>query len=206
MKEYLGWTKENLIAFEDEIINIYENKQMKPSPIHLCVGQEEPLIEIFNKFKITKKDWIFSTWRSSYVWLLSGRKPDELKKQIIKGHSMHIFGDKFFTSAIVAGISPIALGVAYAIKEKGSDERVFCFVGCGAKMCGLTTECVNYARGHDLPINFVVEWNNKCVNTNTSEVWGTRDTMDKVVGYKYTRKFMHAGTSLEGGPKKYVMW
>lgn len=192
-------TKEKLLKFNEEIKELYENKLCKPSPIHLSGDNAEQLIKIFEEEKITKEDWIFSTWRSHFHWLLSGRDPEELKKQIIEGHSMHIYGDKFFTSAIVAGISPIALGVALALKIKNSKERVFCFVGCAASMCGITIESINYAQGHDLPIKFIIEWNDKCVNASTSQIWGTKN-INKVIKYDYKREYPHAGIG------KYVMF
>jgi TPP-dependent pyruvate/acetoin dehydrogenase alpha subunit len=196
---YKDWTKEKLIEYEREIGSIYENKLMRPSPIHLCEGNEDQLIQIFNRFNIDENTWVFSTWRSHYVWLLSGRDPLELKKQIVEGHSMHIFGHKFFTSAIVAGISPIALGVAKAIKMKGLSETVYCFVGCATSKCGLTLECINYASGHDLPILYIIEDNDRCVNISTKQVWGYKNT-DKTLHYSFKTKFPHAGTG------KYVMF
>ena len=39
------WTKEELISFEADIANIYENGQIK-APVHLRDGNEEKLIDI----------------------------------------------------------------------------------------------------------------------------------------------------------------
>jgi len=148
------------------------------------------LIEIFKRYQAD--DWIFSTWRNHYHWLLSGRDPDELKKQIIEGHSMHVFDDKFFTSAIVGGIAPIAVGVALALKKQNSPNRVWCFLGDMGSMTGLARESIRYACGHDLPVIFVIEDNGLSVKTNTQEAWGQADT-EKAMRYKYERKYPHAG-------------
>ena len=188
--------KEQLIQFTDEIKELYEAGKIH-APVHLCGTNEEQLIKIFKDIK--KTDWIFSTWRSSYHWLLSGRSPNELKEQITNGHSMHIYGDRFFTSAIVAGIAPIALGVAWGLKLNKSSDKVWCFLGDGAYRCGITQESIKYAKGFDLPITFVIEDNGLGVNAITKEVWGRQRT-EKVEYYKYKRKFPHAG----GG--KYVMF
>ena len=86
-------------------------------PIHLSGNNETQLINIFKKIK---KDWVFSGWRNHYHALLKGLDEDFITNKIIKGRSMNIssLNKKFFTSSIVGGIIPIALGVAYAIKKK----------------------------------------------------------------------------------------
>jgi len=189
-------TKKQLIAFEKGIAKLYEEGRIK-APIHLHSGNETKLIKIFKDFK--EGDWIVSTHRSHYHWLLSGRDPELLKKQVLEGNSMHIVDDKFFTSAIVAGGAPIALGLALAIKLRGGQERVWCFIGDAAFACGITQECINYAQGHDLPIIFVKEDNQFCVRACTAEVWGKKKTK-KVITYKYKRTYPHAGSG------KYVMF
>jgi len=200
--------KEDLKKFTDDIAEIYEAGKIK-APVHLCGSEdfsnEKNMIRILEDHK--ERDWVFSTWRSSYAWLCSGRDPEELKKQICEGHSMHVYGKNFFTSAIVGGIPPIALGVAWAMKLKGNinDNMVYCFVGDGGYHCGLTQECIRYASGHDLPICFILEDNDLTVRADTKEIWG-RGRGKKVLAYKYKRKYTHAGHGLEGGPKAYVMF
>jgi pyruvate dehydrogenase E1 component alpha subunit len=188
--------KQQLIDFEIEIAKIYQEGKIS-GPIHLSSGNEDNLIEIFKDYK--DGDWIFSTWRNHYHWLLSGRDPEELKKQILEGRSMHVFGDKFFTSSIVGGITPIALGIAKALQMEGSLNKVWCFIGCMAASCGLVSECIRYARGQNLPIIFVVEDNNMSVRAKTRETWGLGKTVDVRI-YKYERKYPHAGSG------KYVMF
>ena len=113
-----NWTKEELIGFEDDIIKHWENGEIK-GPIHLSNGNEEPLIEVFKK--ISPSDWVFSTWRSHYHALLHGVEPSKLKQKILDGKSITIIDKEsnFYSSAIVTGILPIALGVAKSIKLKG---------------------------------------------------------------------------------------
>jgi TPP-dependent pyruvate/acetoin dehydrogenase alpha subunit len=125
--------------------------------------------------------------------LLSGRSAEELEKQILEGHSMHIFGRKFFTSAIVSGIAPIALGVAKALRMKNSEEKVYCFLGDMSASGGLVKECIQYAEGWDLPIVYVILDNCMSVRACTEAVWGQRNGKDKVIKIKYERIFPHAG-------------
>lgn len=180
----------DLIKFTNEIAKLYEDGNIK-APIHLGGDNEDQLIEIFKEVK--PNDWIFATWRNHYHWLLSGRDPEDLKKQIIDGHSMHVFGKRFFSSAIVGGIAPIAVGVAVALKKKNSTDRVWCFLGDMGVSTGIARESITYAEGHDLPIIFVIEDNGLSVRTNTRDVWGKADVR-KTMRYKYKRKWPHAGT------------
>lgn len=179
-----------LQKFTEEIVEIYERGDIK-APVHLSKGNEDQLIDIFQEYN--EGDWIFSTWRSHYHWLLSGREPELLKEQILEGHSMHIFDDKFFTSSIVAGISPIALGVAYALRMRNSKRKVFCFLGDMGASTGLSYECFKFASGHVLPIKYVIEDNELSVESPTKETWGLK-YKTVVVHYEYERKFPHAGT------------
>lgn len=191
--------KSQLIKFEEEIASLYEQAKIK-APVHLSKGNENRLIKIFRDY-YNPGDWVFSTHRNHYHWLLSGGDPGELKKQILNGHSMHIFGKKFFTSAIVAGVAPVALGVAMALKLKKADNKVLCFIGDMAGECGIVRECVKYARGHDLPVMFIVEDDGYSVRAKTKDVWGRAKNKSKLYRrYKYKRQYPHAGTG------KYVMF
>jgi len=62
-------TKDELIAFEERIARLFEQAQI-PYPIHLSGGNEYQLIEIFKE--INERDYIFSTHRSHYHYLLAG--------------------------------------------------------------------------------------------------------------------------------------
>jgi len=194
--------KKELIDFSNEIIKLYEQGKIK-APIHLSDGTEDKLIKIFQQL-YNPGDWIFSTWRSHFHWLLSGRRIEELKLQILEGHSMHIFDKKFFTSSIVAGISPIALGVAHALKQKESKFKVLCFLGDMAASIGLSMECFKYASGHNLPIVYIIENNGLSVTTPTEEVWGDKQT-DNIHEYYYERVYNHAGIG-ENGKTKFVLF
>lgn len=181
-----------LIKFEDEIKELYLSGKIR-SPVHFCKGNEEHLIDIFRNVK--EGDWIFSTHRSHYHALLRGIDREWLKQEIMENKSIHINNEKynFFTSAIVAGALPIALGVAAGIKLEKSKEHVWIFVGDMAAETGIFYECVKYARRQNLPITFVVEDNGLSVNTPTQESWGKEDSGENVIRYKYERIYPHHG-------------
>ena len=194
------WTESNLSAkalidFEDDIISHWENGEIT-GPIHLSNGNEEQLIKIFNKIGV--EDWVFSTWRSHYHALLHGVEPSVLKQKILDGKSITIVDKecKFYSSAIVTGTLPIALGVAKALKLKNSKDKVWVFLGDMAFESGIFYEVHKYARNYDLPLHFVVEDNGVSTNTPTLDTWGgiQRELPEDVMYYKYESKYPHYGT------------
>ncbi len=197
LKQYIkNWSKrmdkDELIQFENDVKEIFVAGKIK-APVHLADGNESELIEIFKDIKRT--DWVFSAWRSHYHALLHGIDPEWLKDQIEQGFSITICNPehKFYTSAIVGGIIPIALGTALGLKIKGSSDHVWLFVGDMTSRTGAFHEALEYARGHSLPISFVIEDNGISVQTPTKESWGLDDTDVRVIRYEFKSSYPHVG-------------
>jgi len=187
-------TSDNLIDFENLIVKHWEDAKIR-GPIHLSNGNEEQLIKIFSRIK--ESDWVFSTWRSHYHALLKGVCPVWIEEEILKGKSITLcnMDEKFYSSAIVGGTLSIALGVAMGIKEKGSDEKVWVFIGDMSFESGIFYEVHKYARNFDLPLHFVVEDNDVSTYTPTEATWNKkREVPDDVIYYSYKSKFPHYGT------------
>lgn len=161
---------QELIDFENDIAERFNRAEI-PYPIHLSGGNERQLLEIFKN--ANEGDYFFSTWRNHYHALLAGIPPEEVRRQILAGRSMTVCSPehRFFSSAIVGGCIPIALGVAWEIKRRGGKERVWIFLGDMASQSGAAIECFNYSRNHDLPLVFVMEDNNKSVCGETRKIW-----------------------------------
>jgi TPP-dependent pyruvate/acetoin dehydrogenase alpha subunit len=187
-------TPEGLNLFEQQVAEAFNAGRIK-APVHLSGGNEERLIEIFQNF-ISHECWVFSTYRSHYHALLKGVPQEKVMLEILAGRSMNLtFPEyRFFTSAMVAGILPIATGVALALKRRNDQAgHVFCFVGDMAGQSGAFHEAVQYAAGHALPINFVVEDNGMSCDTPTKEAWGTSRGPNVPIRYEYQRRWPHNG-------------
>lgn len=161
---------QELIDFEEDIARRFNNAEV-PYPIHLSKGNELQLINIFKDFR--QGDWVMNSWRSHLHAILAGVPPEKVRAAILGGRSMTLCWPehRMFCSAIVAGVIPIALGVAWQIKKMCGKERVFLFLGDMSAQTGMAMECHNYAKEHSLPIVWIVEDNGKSVCTNTKDVW-----------------------------------
>jgi TPP-dependent pyruvate/acetoin dehydrogenase alpha subunit len=187
-------TPQDLIDFETKVKETYEAGKIK-GPIHLAKNNEEQLIEIFQY--IGEDDWVFVPWRNHYHALLHGVDPDKLFNSILEGRSMGTNNTKpnFYASSIVGGIIPLALGVALGIKQKGGNNRVWCFVGDMTMETGVFHEAYKYSKNFDLPIQWVVEDNDMSVHTPTDMAWGKKQEVpDGVIYYKYEMEYPHHGT------------
>jgi pyruvate dehydrogenase E1 component alpha subunit len=199
--------KKDLVDFEEDIASIYETGKIR-APIHLRSGNEEPLIEIFKNIK--DEDYVYSTWASHLHSLLKGVPSDVVKDAILEGRSITLNFPEYnlYSSAIVGGTPSIAVGTAYALQKQNKAGRVYCFLGDMGFHTGIAYESIKYAIGHNLPITFVVEDNEKSVGTPTFNTWymttysvyelmckmahGSKNV--KIEYYKYESKYPHAGT------------
>jgi pyruvate dehydrogenase E1 component alpha subunit len=193
-----GWTAQELIDFESEIAEVFNRGEIR-APIHLSYDTEYQLLEIFKE--INESDWVFCSWRSHYQNLLKGVSRQDLRESILQGKSIALcFPEKrVFSSAIVGGILPIALGTAIAINRKNLPEHVWCFMGDMTSETGIAYSCVKYARNFNLPITFIIEDNDLSVCSPTRKVWNSQElsliesVFKNVRRYSYTNKYPHAG-------------
>jgi TPP-dependent pyruvate/acetoin dehydrogenase alpha subunit len=201
-------TKFQLVAFEARMKELFEAGEL-PFLLHFCGGNEDQLIEIFREIK--PGDWIFSSHRSHYHYLLAGGSPERLEQMIRDGDSMFIFDKElnFLTSSVLAGTACIAAGVAWKLKEErqpwpGTLEdwpgpHVWNFLGDGAEDEGHFYEAVAMVHGHDLPCTFIVENNDRSVDTNIEQRRGNGMHqgllhVNCVRRYHYTPTYPHGGS------------
>ena len=191
----INYTPEELKNFEAKIALEYEAGGIK-GPIHLADGNESELIDIFSR--ISSEDFVFCAWRNHYHALLHGVDENYVLKEIRDGRSMGIMCDspKFFSSSIVGGIVPIALGTAVGYSRvPNNSHHVWCFIGDMTYESGLFWEAYKFSKNHNLPITFIVEDNGKSVTTDTEATLnGKQSELEGVIYYKYQSKYPHHGT------------
>ena len=195
------YTAAELIQFEDEIAEQFNAAQIK-APVHLYSGNEEAIIAVFEQ--VQEQDWVFCSWRSHYQCLLKGVPPEELKQEILAGHSISAVFSRVSASILRLsfGNLPIAVGTAMAIQRQGENAKVFCFLGEMTAETGIAHECIKYSRQHQLPIHFIVEDNNKSVCTDTRATWkleqlSFEQSTDPMISYyQYETKYPHAGAGV----------
>jgi pyruvate dehydrogenase E1 component alpha subunit len=192
------WSPESLVEFETKVAEKFNLGEIR-APIHLSDGTEEQLINIFRDVK--DEDWVFCSWRSHYQCLLKGVPEEEVFKEIVNGNSITLaFPEyKVFSSAIVGGSLPIALGVALSQKFANSASKVWCFLGDMTSETGMAQTCFEYAKNHELPIIFVIEDNGISTVTETRQVWNSPKlryenfSRKDILTYKYKSKYPHSG-------------
>ena len=192
------WTSAELIQFETEIAETFNAGGIR-APIHLSDGSEESLLAVFGD--VHEGDWVFCSWRSHYQALLHGVPQEEVRQEILNGRSIALCFPKYrlFSSGIVGGNVPIAVGVALGIKRGNGDEHVWCFVGDMTSEIGITQSAIKYSLFNALPITFVVENNGVSVCTDTLATWGldelthSKEEWANVSYFEYRSNYPHAG-------------
>ena len=194
-------TKDQLIAFENEVAARFNAGKIR-APVHLYWGNEENIIRTLDG--VRPQDWIFCSWRSHYQCLLKGVPEQQVMDEIMAGRSISLCfpQHRIYSSAIVGGVLPIAVGTALSIQRSGEDARVYCFMGEMTAETGIAHESIKYSINHKLPIHFVVEDNGKSVCTDTREAWAQQtlsfdDRSDAwITYYRYETKYPHAGAGV----------
>jgi pyruvate dehydrogenase E1 component alpha subunit len=137
---------------------------------HLYIGQEA--ISSGVNSVLRQDDYLICTYRDHGQALARGMTPNAVMAELFgrqdgcakgKGGSMHMF-DKSLGflggHGIVGGHIPIAAGVGFAIKYRGGDQVIACFMGEAAVNTGAFHEALNMAGLWKLPCIFIIE-NNK---------------------------------------------
>ncbi len=194
-------TKEEIIAFEKEIADIFATGVIR-APVHLRSGREDALISIFKEYDINDDDYVFGFWDSHELALLKGVPREDVKSAIVRGRSISLcFPEKkVLCSGIVGSLMGTATGVAWSLKKQANKGRAFLFCGDMSAETGIFHEAVKYACNFDLPAVFIVGDNGVSVMTNTRETWGDTDPWfkgtkyeKKIIYFKYTNGYPHSG-------------
>ena len=173
---------------EETIQKHYFDDEMK-TPMHMSMGAEAIAAGVCQAIPDSQ---VFGTYRSHAIYLAKTGDVDGFFAEMYgkenaplegRGGSMHLcLPDKGFmgTSAIVGSSIPVAVGAAFANKQKKNETITISFFGEGAQNEGVFWESINMASLMKLPILFVCEDNGLAVHTKKSERNGYRSITDVV--------------------------
>lgn len=159
------WT---IRAFEEKVSALYAAREIV-GLLHLGIGQEAVAVGVCSLLRAD--DYVFGGHRSHGHAIAKGADVDRLMAELAgrasgycagKGGSMHIVAiDAGFVTAtgVVGGTIPLALGAAFAAKEKNQGQIAVVFFGDGAGQAGPFHESLNIASLWQLPVIFVCENN-----------------------------------------------
>jgi pyruvate dehydrogenase E1 component alpha subunit len=175
--EKIGFLREMLRIrrFEQQALKYY-NQGIMGGFLHLYNGQES--VAVGTASLMNGHDEIITAYRDHGHALAVGMGMNECMAELFgkgtgcskgKGGSMHFFApDKHYWGGhgIVAGQTPLGLGLAFAIKYKKINGCAVAFLGDGAVNQGVFSECLNMAALWDLPIVYVIENNGYSMGTS----------------------------------------
>jgi pyruvate dehydrogenase E1 component alpha subunit len=155
-------------AFEEKVSALYAAHEIV-GLLHLGIGQEAVAVGACSLLR--SDDYVFGGHRSHGHAIAKGADVNRLMAELAgrasgycagKGGSMHIVAvDAGFVTAtgVVGGTLPLALGAAFAAKEKKQGQLAVVFFGDGAGQAGAFHESLNIASLWNLPVIFVCENN-----------------------------------------------
>lgn len=155
-------------AFEEKASALYAERQIM-GLLHLGIGQEAVAVGVCARLRAG--DYVYGSHRSHGHAIAKGADINRLMAEIAgratgycggKGGSMHIVAKEcgFITATgVVGGTIPLALGAAFAAKERKKKQVAVVFFGDGAGQAGPFHESLNIASLWRLPVVFVCENN-----------------------------------------------
>lgn len=155
--------------------------------LHLYIGQES--IAVACASLMGDHDHMITAYRCHAHALAVGMNMNECMAELFgkidgcskgKGGSMHFFApDKNFWGGhgIVAGQTPLGLGLAYGVKYNGHKGSALCFMGDGAVNQGAFHESLNIAALFDIPVVYIIENNGYSMGTSQKRSSAYKDCL-----------------------------
>lgn len=164
---------------------------------HLYIGQEAVSTGIISLLR--PDDYIITTYRDHGQALARGMTPRAVMSELFgrqdgcakgKGGSMHMFDKQLgFLGGhgIVGGHVPIASGVGFAIRYRGGDQVIACFMGESVVNTGAFHEALNMAALWKLPCIFIIENNRYGMGTALERASSIHDIYKRGASYDMPR-------------------
>jgi pyruvate dehydrogenase E1 component subunit alpha len=167
---------------------------------HLYIGQEA--VAIGSISAIRKDDYVLTSYREHAHAIAKGMSPESVMAELLgkatgcskgKGGSMHMFDKEvgfLGGHAIVGGQIPLATGVAFAAKYKGTDQVTLCYFGEAAVNQGAFHESLNMAQLWKLPCIYICENNQYGMGTSLERAMSSHDISQKACAYEIASEFV----------------
>jgi pyruvate dehydrogenase E1 component alpha subunit len=178
-------TAEELVGFYREMVRIrrFEERSLRAYQqgkiagfLHLYIGQESIAVGCVSLME--ENDHVITAYRDHGHALAVGMSMDECMAELFgkatgcskgKGGSMHYFDPSknyWGGHGIVAGQTPLGVGLAYGLKYQEKRGCALCFLGDGAVNQGAFHESLNIASLWDLPVVYIIENNGYSMGTS----------------------------------------
>ncbi|MFN7530445.1 MAG: pyruvate dehydrogenase (acetyl-transferring) E1 component subunit alpha [Gemmatimonas sp.] len=164
---------------------------------HLYIGQEAVSTGFISLLR--PDDYIITTYRDHGQALARGMTPRAVMSELFgrqdgcakgKGGSMHMFDRQLgFLGGhgIVGGHVPIASGVGFAIRYRGGDQVIACFMGESVVNTGAFHEALNMAALWKLPSIDIIENNRYGMGTALERASSIHDIYKRGASYDMPR-------------------
>jgi pyruvate dehydrogenase E1 component alpha subunit len=167
---------------------------------HLYIGQEAVAIGAISA--IRTDDYVLTSYREHGHAIVKGISADAVMAELFgkaggcsrgKGGSMHMFDRNvnfLGGHAIVGGQIPLATGVAFASKYRGTDQVTLCFFGEAAVNQGAFHESLNMAQLWKLPCIYICENNQYGMGTSLDRAMSFQNIAEKARAYEIASEFV----------------
>jgi pyruvate dehydrogenase E1 component alpha subunit len=166
--------------------------------LHLYIGQEAVGVGAMSLLR--PDDYFITSYRDHGYALARGTDPRPLMAELCgkatgisrgKGGSMHFYDvprGNFGGDGIVGGHLPVAAGMGYGIRLRGTDQVVLCFFGDGAVNEGAFHEALNVSALWDLPVVYIIENNRYGMGTSLDRASSVKDLYQRGSAYGIPRR------------------
>lgn len=167
---------------------------------HLYIGQEAVAVGTISA--IRTDDYVLTSYRDHGQAIAKGISAYAIMAELFgkatgcsrgKGGSMHLFDREvnfLGGHAIVGGQIPLATGVAFAAKYKGTDQVTLCFFGEAAVNQGAFHESLNMAQLWKLPCIYICENNRYGMGTSQDRAMSFQEISEKACAYELASEFV----------------
>ncbi len=197
--EALGHYRAMLLIrrFEERCAQIYVEGKIGGF-LHLYIGQEAVAVAAMSLLR--PDDYFITSYRDHGYALARGTDARVVMAELCgkvggisrgKGGSMHIYdvpSGNFGGDGIVAAHRPVAAGMGYAIRLRGTDQVVLCFFGDGAVNEGAFHEALNVGALWGLPVVFIIENNRYGMGTSLDRASSVKDLYQRGSAYGIPRR------------------